>query len=85
MIDKHIIEDLKRNHEATNWGRLDNPETIYSRALNEIERMRAWIMRTASDDNLKHRAGYHGRRVMLEAAAVLNGETIPKPHAGGER
>ena len=49
-----------------------------------IERLRAWLMRTASDDHLKHRAGYHGRRVMLEAAAVLNGRTIPEPvQAGG--
>lgn len=49
---------------------------------SEIRRLRAWIMRTSSDDNLRHRAGYHGRRVMLEAASVLNGHTIPKPMGG---
>lgn len=39
MIDQHIISDLLRNHEATNFGRIDNPETLYSRALNEINRL----------------------------------------------
>jgi len=55
-------------------------EEANSKLEKEVERLRAWLMRTASDDNLKHRAGYHGRRVMLEAAAVLNGHPIPDPN-----
>lgn len=49
----------------------------YSQLLPECERLRAWIQRTASDDNLEHRAGYHGRRVKREAMAVLCVRTIP--------
>ena len=41
------------------------------------DRLKKWVMRTASDDNLEHRAGYHGKRVRREAMAVMCGKTIP--------
>lgn len=34
-MDKHLIEDLRRNHEA-----IGRSESIYSRAIAEIERLR---------------------------------------------
>ena len=45
-------------------------------ADKEIERLRAWIKRTAMDNNLLHGC-YHSRRVRLEAIAILDGEDIP--------
>lgn len=42
----------------------------------EIDRLRAWIKRTADSPELN--TCYHARRVRMEAAAILRGEDVPK-------
>mgnify|MGYP000968449921 CR=1 FL=1 len=49
----------------------------------EIERLRAWIARTAEDEHLNLKTCYHARRIQLEAKAILEGKQIPAAKAGG--
>lgn len=92
---KQIVE---RHHNAKNCLRCNRPYKAMGRTTSEaaelkdlqaeIERLRAWIARTADDPNLNRKAGYHGRRVKLEAMSILCGKDVPAKAAvaaGGKK
>ena len=60
------IEDIRSNLDYVGC---DN-ETVLA-LCDEVERLRAWVKRTANDAHLSAFGGYHGRRVAREAEKLL--------------
>ena len=74
---EYMLADLVDGMKEGVAIRIAELEANLTAAEAELDRLKKWVMRTASDDNLEHRAGYHGKRVKREAMAVVCGRTVP--------